>query len=227
MPDTLQALLITFIAVLPGALYTWAFEREVGRWGIGLSDRVLRFVGTSGLLLAAYAYPLYLLWTHYLHARVVTEEGVVFRNLVAEGASIPWWLFLVPVTYVGLPLALGTFGALAVNRGWTRIARVVAGRDPAPRAWDFLFSPRPAGLVRARLKGTDGWVGGLFGGDSYAAGYPESPQDIYLERTYVVEADGSFARDAQGNPQELGSGILVRADDILHLEFVLLESEEG
>ena len=227
MPDTFQALLVTFLAVLPGALYTWAFEREVGRWGIGLSDRVLRFVGTSGLFLSVYAYPLYLLWTFYLHARVETNEGVVFRNLVLEGEAVPWWLFLVPVAYIGLPLALGTFGALAVNRGWTRTSRVIAGIDPAPRAWDFLFSPRPTGLVRARLKGTDGWVGGLFGEDSYAAGYPESPQDIYLERAYDVEADGSFARDDRGNPQELGSGILVRADDILHLEFISLEGEEG
>lgn len=223
MPDTFQALLVTFIAVLPGALYTWAFEREVGRWGIGLSDRVLRFVGTSGLFLAAYAYPLYLLWINYLHVRLKTDQSVVFRNLFAEGASAPWWLFLVPVAYVAIPLALGTLGALAVNHGWTRTARVVAGRDPAPRAWDFLFSPRPAGLVRARLKNGDGWVGGLFGENSYAAGYPESPQDIYLESTYVVETDGSFARDGQGNPMELGSGILVRADDILHLEFITLE----
>jgi hypothetical protein len=149
-----------------------------------------------------------------------------FRNLVTEGESLPWWLFLVPVAYVSIPLMVGTLAALAVNRGWTGVARVVAGRDPAPRAWDFLFSPRPAGLVRLRLKDADGWVGGLFGENSYAAGYPESPQDIYLERTYVVEADGSFARDDQGNPQELGSGILIRADDVLHLEFISLEGEE-
>ena len=48
MPNTFQALAVLLVALLPGALYVWSFERQAGRWGIGLSDRVLRFVGGSG-----------------------------------------------------------------------------------------------------------------------------------------------------------------------------------
>jgi hypothetical protein len=43
VPGTLQALGVFLLALLPGAIYIWSFERVVGRWGIGLSDRVLRF----------------------------------------------------------------------------------------------------------------------------------------------------------------------------------------
>jgi hypothetical protein len=34
--ETFQAIAVTVLAVLPGALYTWSFEREVGNWGVGL-----------------------------------------------------------------------------------------------------------------------------------------------------------------------------------------------
>lgn len=53
MPDTFQAIAVFAVALLAGALYVWAFERQAGRWGIGLSDRLLRFVGGSVLFHAA------------------------------------------------------------------------------------------------------------------------------------------------------------------------------
>jgi hypothetical protein len=50
---------------------------------------------------------------------------------------------------------LGTLAGASV-RSKKRVAklfvRIVAGRDPAPRAWDWLFAPRPSGTVRMRLK---------------------------------------------------------------------------
>ena len=64
-----------------------------------------------------------------------------------------------------------------------------------------------------------GWVGGLFGAGSYAAGYPEEPQDLYLESAYQLLDDGSFALDENGDFVELGSGLLLKSDDVLHLEF--------
>lgn len=56
MPQSFQAVAVTLIALLPGALYVWAFERQAGRYGIGLSDRVLRFVGGSAGTWLAGAY---------------------------------------------------------------------------------------------------------------------------------------------------------------------------
>ena len=116
MPETFQAFAVAALAVLPGALYTWSFERVVGRWGSGAADRVLRFTGSSAVLLALYAYPAYLLWTHYLHLRTVSQHSVVYRNLIWEGGALPPWLFLLPLAYVTIPIAAGTFSGYAVTR---------------------------------------------------------------------------------------------------------------
>ena len=59
MPGTLQGLLVLVLAVLPGAMYVWGFEREAGKWGIGLSDAVLRFVVASAVFQVVFAAPLY------------------------------------------------------------------------------------------------------------------------------------------------------------------------
>jgi hypothetical protein len=70
-----------------------------------------------------------------------------------------------------------------------------------------------------KLKDDGPWLGGFFGEDSYAAGYPEEPQDLYLERTFAMDqADGSFLTDTAGNPQELGSSLLIRWSEVQFLE---------
>ena len=93
------------------------------------------------------------------------------------------------------------------------------------RAWDYLFSSEPAAAaVRMKLK-TDGpWLGGFFGAESYAAGYPEEPQDLYLEETFAMnQEDGSFIADDDGNPVRLGTALLIRWSEV---EFVEVFAEE-
>src|SRR6059036_3118383 len=100
MPDTLEALLVVTIAILPGALHAWASEREAGRWGVGLSDRFLRFTGTTSIYAVAFSYPAYLVWVQQLHRRTALPDGQVsFVNVVAQG-SAPWWFWLLPLAYV-------------------------------------------------------------------------------------------------------------------------------
>ena len=103
---------------------------------------------------------------------------------------------------------------------------MLAGPDPAPRAWDYVFSSRPAAAVRMRLKPDGSWLGGFYGDRSYA-GYPEAPQDIYLEQTFSMNQDDeSFVRDAAGRPVELGTALLIRWDEVLFMEF-MSEGEES
>jgi hypothetical protein len=45
--STFQAIAVTVVALLPGALYVWGFEGQLGLWGIRLVDRLLRFFGYS------------------------------------------------------------------------------------------------------------------------------------------------------------------------------------
>ena len=68
------------------------------------------------------------------------------------------------------------------------------------------------------------WLGGAYadagGRRSYAAGYPE-PQDLYLAAAVELDQDtGEFVTDADGNVALLEGGILVRWDEVEHLEFI-------
>ena len=138
MPSSFQAVVVIVIALLPGALYVWAFEREAGRYGIGLSDRILRFVGGSAIFLAVFASPLYVLHVNY-------------TGDVVEGRELPCWLAAVPLAYIGVPLVARTVLGVGLRRGW-QVAKIVAGPDPAPRAWDYLFQYHIDGWIRCRLR---------------------------------------------------------------------------
>ncbi|MDE0120418.1 MAG: DUF6338 family protein [bacterium] len=111
------------------------------------------------------------------------------------------------------------------HRGTHRLDRSVT----APRAWDHLFQDRPAGGVRCKLKsGT--WIGGIFGQIDgrrpYAAGYPES-QDLYLRAILSLDPDsGEINTNADGNPEIMDSGILIRWEEIEYLEFTEAAEEE-
>lgn len=130
-------------------------------------------------------------------------------------------VLVVPLAYIAVPVLTGTLAGRSVGR-WPRTARLLAGRNPAPRAWDHVFFGEPSGIVRLQMK--DGrWIGGLFGGDSYAAGYPEEPQDIFLERNYRIDDEGIFLRTQDGGFDPIGSGVLVRWEDVRSLEFFELE----
>lgn len=206
MPTTVQAVLVTVLAILPGAIYTWAFERLAGRWGIGLADRLYRFIGISAGFQALIAPLTWHVWESYL------------RPGAQHAHDLPIWLWPLAVAYVAVPAALGTGVANAFNkeRKW---AQVLVGPTPAPTAWDALFSGDPGEIyVLMKLKsGT--WVGGQYQEGSYVGGYPE-PADIYLIKELKVDQEtGDFVRDANRNEEPLGSfGLLVRWAEVEYLE---------
>lgn len=210
MVETFEAIAVAAIAVLPGALYVWGFERQVGNWGVGLSDRLFRFFGTSALA-HVIAAPL----TYWMWARFV-EPGEV-----AAGNPLPVYLWAILGAYVLAPLSLGTLVGRGTRSG-SEWAALFTGPNPAPRAWDHFFSSRPDGWVRLRLK-RGIWIGGVYapseeGLASYAAGYPEA-QDLFLAETVEVDPEtGAFILD-QNEPILRGSSMLIRWDEVELLEF--------
>jgi hypothetical protein len=149
MPDTFEALAVLVLALLPGALYTWGYERQVGSWGITRTDRLLRFVGGSVAFHVAAAPLTYFLYSKYW-----------VSSVIRRGDPLPWWLWGLLVGYVLVPFSAGDLIGRDANRGG-RINKSLAGPNPAPRAWDHMFSANPRGWVRMRL--TSGhWLGGLF-----------------------------------------------------------------
>ena len=209
MPDTFQAIAVLAVALLPGALNVWAFERQAGRWRIGLSDRLLRFVGGSAIFHAAAAPLTYWVWT---------DRAPNART----SAPLPWWLWPLVLAYVGVPMLLGTVVGRGVRaeKHWTAW---FTGPDPAPRSWDHLFGQKADGWVRLHMK-SGGWLGGAFadanGRRSYAAGCPE-PQDLYLAAAVELDQEtGEFVVDDDGNVPLLEGGLLVRWEEVEHLEFI-------
>lgn len=212
MVSTFQSVLVVFLALLPGALYTWGFERQVGQWGVSLADRLLRFFGWSALLHVLPAPITYLLWDRY------------YRSGRIAAGDAPLWLWFIALGYVAAPAVLGLIiGHSARHHG--RLGRVVAGRHPSPTGWEHLFANDPVGVIRIRLAGGS-YVAGLFGTVSetewsYATGFPHQPIDLWLARAIEVDADtGEFHTNADGSPVLLGSGILVRYDEVQLLEFI-------
>ena len=214
MVETFQALAVLVLAFLPGALYVWAFEREAGGWGLGVTDRLLRFVGVSAIF----------------HVLAAPLTYIGYRDFIVTGRlihakALPLWLWPIAVAYVAIPTVAGTVTGVATSAGrrWTRFA---AGRSPAPRAWDHLFSAHDLdGWVRLKLNGGE-WVVGTFAKSpngrlrSYAAGYPDT-QDLYLAETFECDPQtGDYLADEQHNLIPRGMGLLVQWDEVQYLEFI-------
>jgi hypothetical protein len=209
VPSSISAALTFVVALLPGALYVWAFERQAGRWGIGLSDRVLRFIGGSAIFHALFSPVSFWVW-HSLWPDL------------RDGAYISPWAWLLPLIYVGVPISTGHLVGRGVRRDarWTHL---VVGPDPAPRAWDYVFQHNVDGWIRLRMK-SGVWLAGAFananGRKSYAAGYPE-PQDLFLAAAVAVDPDtGEFRLTDDGEVELLPGGLLVRWDEVEYLEFI-------
>lgn len=99
---TVQALAITLLAILPGAAYTFAFERGRGAFGVTLADRVIRFLAASAVFHAVVAGTEYALYKHLIHT------GALAR------AQIPWYTVqLIAALYVAVPIAEGATVARA------------------------------------------------------------------------------------------------------------------
>lgn len=208
MVNTFQGLAVAAIALIPGALVMWSFERIAGAPGIGFSDRFLRFLGISVLLHALAAPVDYVIWHNYI------------RSGAHEGA-LPLWLWPVVLMYVAVPIGLGTLLAVGLTRNW-KLIRNLNITPPPPTAWDAIFSGEPAGWILMRLK-SGRWVGGRYADGSYAGGYPEPPDIFLSEECLVDQEEGEFVLDEGGTPKPMGGdphfwGLLVRWDEIEYLE---------
>lgn len=222
-PTSIVALGIVIIAVLPGSMYTWAFERQVSAYGVTLADRVLRFIAISLI------FHVILGWGEYwlFRAAFAGEE-------FGGGQFAAAWLAV--TLLVAVPAIAGTItGGLYATRSdreeeWAwlrrglsperedRVLQFLLGRAPAPRAWDNLFSDRPNLYVR--IETTDGTpLGGRFADNSYAGGFPHEP-DLYLEEEWALDEDGNLT-------QGLGYPVYIPSGQIARMEIVPQQGEEN
>lgn len=98
MISTFQALVVSLLALLPGASYTFAYERVVGRFGVSLSDRLLRFVAASALFAALLSGPGLLLY-----------REVIVSGRLGRGDVSAFHFQLLVLAYVLVPTVTGSF----------------------------------------------------------------------------------------------------------------------
>lgn len=200
MIATFQALAVALLAVLPGALYVFSYERLVGSFGVALADRVVRFLGASAVFVGVFSGPAYRIYKSW----IVT--GALYRGDVK-----PLWVELTAVAYLAAPIVCGSVVGHGQVKGW-RWVRFLAGAAPEPRAWDFTWNGRTRAVVRLRLK-SGRWIAGVFGdfgtSRSYAAGYPEEGDLLLARQLRVNPKTGEYVRKG-GEPEIMDAGILVR-----------------
>ncbi len=190
--------------VLPGVVYQYVRERWRGPRPAEqqIGERILRALVASLTLDALYAVA-----AGPQLVRLSRSGNSWFQGLAEHPRTAGLWTLAL---YIAIPAA----AAAAVTWRERRTAQSVF--RPAPTAWDYVFGDRIAAtprFVRARLK--DGrWVGGWYGPRSFASGYP-NPNDLYLEREYEMNADGSFGAAVQSS-----AGFYLRAEDSDILEFI-------
>lgn len=213
--STFQALAVSLIAVLPGASYTFAYERIVGSFGVSFSDRLIRFSAASAIF----------------HAFASGVELHLYREFIASGRLAAgdvsaWKLQMIAMAYVLLPTAVGSGLGTGRRKGWTWV-RWLTGSSPEPRAWDVVWTrPGMTVIVRLRLK-SERWIAGFYGNvagapSSYAAGHPENA-DLFLGLQIKVDRDtGAFELDGSGAIQavEGRTSLLVRWDEVEYADLM-------
>jgi hypothetical protein len=223
VPDSFEALSVLVVALVPGALFVYALERQTGAWGSKASDRLLRFIVIS-LVFEIVAIPLsYVLWRQYTFPTPFFSKAHPF----------PWKLYDFTILYLVFPLIVGWFVGMGYDRDWKWIRHLFRQQLSAPRAWDHLFSRRPVGYVRMLLNVTPPtWVaGGFVAGDrphdrAWVGNFPEAG-DIYCPIRLQVNPDtGAFVKHDHPDPttgirkvRRLPGSLLVDGSTIAYLEF--------
>jgi hypothetical protein len=209
---TFQALVVVALAILPGASYTFAFERMAGSFGHNLGDRVIRFLGASAVLQVLFLGPTYILYQKY-----------VLTGRLASGQPDWYWLWPVGAMYVLIPIGLGLLVGYKRNQR-KRWALRLTGSALEPRAWDQMWNRPVKALVRIKLK-SGGWIGGIFeasktGEQSYASGYPDDG-DLHLTRQLKVDPrTGTYETQDDGTPKVIDRGLLIRWSEIEYLDIL-------
>lgn len=101
MISTYQALAVAIIAILPGATYSFAYERHAGAYGAHLGDRLVRFLVASGAF----------------HALFGGLEFVIARRLEHSGFdALRWWqVEVIVVVYFTIPFVAGSVLGVSIH----------------------------------------------------------------------------------------------------------------
>lgn len=188
-------LFITF--VVPGFISLKAYELLTPRAPKKSADQLIDAVAYSSANYALLFWPIFAVEKSSLevnHPHLYT----IFYVMVLLVAPILW----------------------AVLVRWLRLSKRVQAALPHPteKPWDYVFSKNAPYWVIVTLK--DGkQIAGKYDSESFASSSP-APEQIYLEETWVLNADGGFER-----PRVNTAGVMIIGPDITSLEFIHLRKK--
>ncbi|QWC86416.1 hypothetical protein KLP28_06970 [Nocardioidaceae bacterium] len=214
-PQSVPQLLLFLTFVVPGFVYQSVRISVRGRLplDVELSARIVRAVVASAIFGLVYVA---ILGRHLVDA--VEGRGFVLAHprlaallALAGGIVIPSVVALV---------RLPEWDWVTRLREWAqeRLPEFVT-YDVTPTAWDKTFQSSGECFIRV-LNREGRWAGGYYGANSYATSFPE-PQQLFLERAYVVSEDGTFEGEVPGS-----AGVLLDCSDLQLLQ-VLRPDEDG
>jgi hypothetical protein len=196
--DSLQAILLAFIFLLPGFVWSSIYAMLIPRRSDTENIRFLEFFTLSSLNNAFWSWLIYL----------------CYRKRLYETHEILAAFFIFLIVFIS-PVCAALITAKFRQSGWSAQFIDWLGFDAArftPTAWDYKFSRTGPVWVNVTLQNGN-HIYGWFGYDSFAGDAGETG-DLYLERTL---------NGPEENPQE--RSIWVAADQIAIIEFV--EGDNG
>ena len=195
--DSLDVVFYTLSFVVPGFIWYSALVTVVPRKTEEKEISFLRYLTLSCLNYALWSWLVYLL---------LKSDFFIGHNI---RSSVAWFviIFISPSVF-GL-----IFGKLS-DKDWSRRFLMRLGLNqihPIPTAWDYYFSRTEPVWILVTMKDSS-QVGGFFGERSFASSDPNE-RDLYIQEVLKINQDGPWQRIPDNN------GILVRGDEIKHIEF--------
>lgn len=184
--------LVLFIAfVIPGFISIKAYQLLCPGNERSTSDQLIDAIAYSSINYALLFFP------------IITVESGSLKN----AHSSLYYIFYVFVLFVAPIIWVLVWRHLRTKEFFLRNAP-----HPTGKPWDLLFSQRKPYWVEVFLR--DGTViAGLYGINSSASSAP-APEQIYLEETWVLDADGKFERAIVDT-----AGVIILTSEISHIEF--------
>ncbi|WP_201510401.1 DUF6338 family protein [Psychrobacter alimentarius] len=184
--------LILFIAfVIPGFISIKAYQLLCPGSERNTSDQLIDAIAYSSINYAL------------LFSPIITIESGSLKNVHPS----LYYMFYVFVLFVAPIIWVLVWRYLRTKEFFLRNAP-----HPTKKPWDYLFSQRKPYWVEVFLKNGN-VIAGLYANNSSASSAP-APEQIYLEETWIMDADGKFERAIADT-----AGVIILTSEISHIEF--------
>lgn len=213
MVSTLQAVGLLILAIVPGAVLTFSYERHAGPLTSDSNDRTLRFIVGTAIVFPFTATLAIWTFTHVISVPI-GDPATGHRNRLSEPSDISVWWTFVPLIYITVPWMFGWLGgSLWVELRRRAVATRTSSFAPNLAAWDVVFLDPGPKLIAVKLRNGP-WIAGIFAEASFASAPAATQKELMLELRVEVDDLGQIQRDESGIPIERDGAVVVNYADV-------------